>query len=166
MQMKYLSSLLFITLLNTTAMAKEIRTEIHINTGPEKVWAILTNFKDYPNWNPFIRSINGEVIVGQKITACIEPPGASGMTFKPRVLIFNTNKEFRWQGRLFMSGVFDGEHIFQLKANTDGTTTFIQSEKFKGILVPLFKRMINENTMAGFQLMNTKLKELAELDSQ
>ena len=40
-------------------MAKEIKTEILINAAPEKVWSILTNFEKYPDWNPFIKSING-----------------------------------------------------------------------------------------------------------
>jgi hypothetical protein len=43
-----------------------------------------------------------------------------------------------------------------------GKTTFIQSEKFKGILVPLFQKMLDNNTVAGFHTMNQKLKELSE----
>ena len=37
---------------------KEIKTEIIINSKPEKVWNILTNFEKYPEWNPFIKSIS------------------------------------------------------------------------------------------------------------
>ena len=39
---------------------KEIKTEIIINSKPEKVWSILTDFKNQPNWNPFISNISGE----------------------------------------------------------------------------------------------------------
>jgi hypothetical protein len=46
-----------------------------------------------------------------------------------------------------------------------GKTTFIQSEKFKGILVPLFQKMLGNNTVDSFHAMNQKLKELAELQS-
>jgi hypothetical protein len=147
---------------NTTVMAKEIKTEIKISTTPEKVWAILTDFGNYPNWNPFIKSITGQVAVGNKITARLEPPKAMGMTFKPKVLAFETNKEFRWLGHLLFPGLFDGEHKFELIDNGNGTTTFKQSEKFNGIFVPLFKKMLDKNTTNGFNLMNQKLKELAE----
>ena len=143
-------------------MAKEISTEITIAASPEKIWAILSDFNKYPNWNPFIKSIHGEAKVGQKITARIEPPDASGMTFKPTVLCFDKAKEFRWLGHLLFPGLFDGEHKFELIDNNNGTTTFIQSEKFKGILVPLFKKMLEVNSRNGFILMNEKLKELAE----
>lgn len=140
----------------------EIKTDILINATSSKVWAILTNFDNYPNWNPFIKSITGQVAVGNKITARIEPPDATAMTFTPKVLAFETNKEFRWLGHLLFAGLFDGEHKFELIDNQNGTTTFIQSENFKGILVPLFKKMLNTNTRNGFILMNQKLKELAE----
>jgi hypothetical protein len=58
--------------------------------------------------------------------------------------------------------LFDGAHKFELIKNADGSTTLIQSEKFKGILVPLFKKMLDVNTVNGFNAMNKKLKELAE----
>ena len=78
-------------------------------------------------------------------------------------MTFATNKEFRWRGRLLLGGLFDGVHKFEIIDNGDGTVTFKQSEKFKGILVPLFKKMLDTNTKDGFDQMNLKLKELAEL---
>lgn len=143
-------------------MAKEIKTEILINASPQKIWKILTDFEKYPTWNPFIKSIEGNVKVGEKITARIEPPEANGMTFKPEVLVFEENKKFSWSGHLFFTGLFDGEHIFELIDNKNGTTTFIQREKFKGILVPLFKKQLDNHTTQGFNEMNQKLKYLAE----
>lgn len=143
-------------------MAKEIKTEIVIHATPAKVWSILTNFEAYPQWNPFIKSIEGTVTVGKRIVARIEPPNAKGMTFKPKVLTFETNKEFKWLGHLLVPGLFDGEHKFELIDNRNGTTTFIQSEKFNGILVPLFKKLLDTNTKKGFEEMNEKLKALAE----
>jgi len=147
-------------------MAKEIKTEILIKASPEKVWSILTDFDNYPHWNPFIKSIKGKVAVGNKIIARIEPPEASGMTFKPEVLAFEPNKELRWIGHLLFTGLFDGEHRFELIDNGNGTTTFKQSEKFNGILVPLFKKSLDKNTTNGFILMNQKLKELAESEQK
>ena len=143
-------------------MAKEIKTEILINATSDKVWTVFTNFDNYLKWNPFIKSIIGQVLVGNVIIVQLKPPGAKGMTFKPKVLTFEPNKELRWLGHLLFPGLFDGEHKFELIDNGDGTTTFRQSERFKGILVPLFKKMLDENTMNGFNLMNQKLKELAE----
>jgi hypothetical protein len=154
--------LTWMLLLNLKIMAKEIKSQIVINASPEKVWAVLVDFKNYPNWNTFIQSISGEVKVGNKIEAYIEPPEGKGMAFKPKVLVLNANRELRWIGHLLFSGLFDGEHIFELIDNGNGTTTFIQRENFKGVLVPFFKRMLEVNTKNGFDLMNQELKTWVE----
>jgi hypothetical protein len=143
-------------------MKKEIKSEIHIQATPERVWSILTAFDQYSTWNPFIKSIQGPAKVGGKIIARIEPPEAKGMTFKPTVLVFDKNKEFKWIGRLIFPGIFDGEHRFELIDNGDGTTTFIQAERFKGILVRFLAKMLDGSTLNGFRAMNEKLKEEAE----
>ena len=143
-------------------MKKEIKTQITIEAAPSRVWEILTDFEQYPTWNPFIKSIKGQVETGAKIIVRLEPPGAKGMTFKPKVLAFKQNKEFRWIGHLFFPGLFDGEHRFELIDNGNGTTTFIQAEKFKGILVRMLSKMLDGSTLNGFKEMNERLKKEAE----
>ena len=141
----------------------EIKTQILINATSDKVWAVLTDFQNHPTWNPFIKNITGEPKVGSQITISIAPPDGKGMTFKPKVLAFEHNKEFRWLGKLLFKGLFDGEHKFELIDNGDGTTTFLHSEKFKGLLVGLFKNQLENNTKKGFELMNASLENYIEI---
>jgi len=138
-------------------MIKEIHTEILIYASPQKVWAVLTDFANYPTWNPFVKSVEVTVEVGNKITVKLPK-----MSFNPMVLAFEKNKEFRWSGNLFFEGLFDGEHSFVLVDNQDGTTTFKHSEKFAGILLGFFRKMLDKETKKGFEEMNQKLKEQAE----
>ena len=152
----FLSATLLISL---TVMAKEIKTEIVIQATPEKIWKILTDFENYPHWNPFITSLTGEVEKGNKIVVNIKPPNGSSKTFKPTILSKIDNKELSWKGKLLFKGLFDGKHKFELIDNRDETTTFIHSEKFSGIFVWLFSPQKTKN---GFSEMNQKLKELAE----
>lgn len=147
-------------------MKLEISTTIEITATYDKVWAILTDFEKYPQWNPFIKSITGNVTVGKTITAVIEPPKSNAMTFKPKILTYIKNRELSWLGHLIFPGLFDGKHKFEIIRNLDNTTTFIQSEQFSGILVFLFQKQLKSNTKKGFILMNEKLKELAESDKQ
>lgn len=143
-------------------MKKELITEITINAAPEKVWSVLTDFENFPNWNPFIKSLTGDVAVGNQIKVFLEPPGGKAMTFNPIVLAYTPNKEFRWIGKLFVKGIFDGEHKFELIANNDGTTRLIHSEKFSGLLIPLFGKMLDIDTKNGFIVFNEVIKERAE----
>ena len=160
--MKYLITIIFITLLKTSGMALEIKTEITINASPQEVWDILIDFNKYSDWNPFIKSINGNPQIDEKLTVTIEPPKETEMIFKPKILTILINKELCWLGHFLVPGLLDGKHKFEIINNANGTTTFIQSEIFKGILVPLFKNKLDNNTKNGFIAMNKKLKELAE----
>ncbi len=143
-------------------MAKQIKTQITIHAPAQKIWQVLTDFKKYNEWNPFITSITGNVAVNNIISAKLQPPASKGMTVKPRVLIFSANKEFKWRGQLLMPGVFTGEHKFEIIDNHNGSCTFIQSENFTGILLPFFKKMLDGATTQGFILMNEALKKMAE----
>jgi len=57
--------------------------------------------------------------------------------------------------------VFDGEHRFTLDRAGEVHTGFVQSETFKGVLVPLLGRALG-STGRGFEQMNQALKARAE----
>ena len=138
---------------------RSIETSIEIDAPPERVWEVFSDFASYPDWNPFVALLTGQVEVGERIEARLTPPGGKAMTFTPRVIAFTPEKEFRWLGNLLMPGLFDGEHQFLLEP-IDGTRTrFIQREDFTGVLVPLILRMVGTSTRAGFEAMNTALKQ-------
>lgn len=143
---------------------KKIITEITIDTEIARVWNVLTDFENHPKWNPFIKSIQGKKSVGEKLTVAIKPPEGNGMTFKPTILSFETNKEFRWKGKLGISGIFDGEHFFILEKLNDNQTKFIHGENFSGILVALMGGALDK-TKDGFELMNQALKKECEKKS-
>jgi hypothetical protein len=82
------------------------------------------------------------------------------MTFKPTVLAADPAHELRWLGRVLMPGLFDGEHGFRLEPTAAGCRLH-HGEEFRGILVPLFKRML-DNTARGFTAMNDALKVRVE----
>ena len=140
----------------------EINTEIEINAPSETVWNLLTDTSRFPEWNPFIRRLQGELKAGQKLVVFIQPSGARGMEFKPVVLKVEPTKELRWLGRLILPGLFDGEHIFQIEPLGSGRVHFRQLEIFSGIFVHLLKNSLDTDTRRGFNEMNQKLKELAE----
>jgi len=141
---------------------KELRTEIKIKASPEKIWTILTDFTKYPEWNPMIKSFKGDLTEGQKVIVRLEQPGSRAMTFKPVITKVVPNQQLRWQGHLLIGGLFDGEHIFEITDYPDGSCTFVHREIFKGILIPLFAKMIDNNTKRAFIMMNERLKELCE----
>ena len=144
-------------------MAKRhIETDIEINAPASQVWAILTDFARMPSWNPFIKSISGNLVQGARLAIHIAPPGSSGMHFKPTVLSVRPERELRWLGHLLVPGIFDGEHYFLLEPiNEKNRTRLTQGEKFSGLLVGLLSGTLTA-TSAGFKAMNKALKQQAE----
>ena len=139
-----------------------VQTQIAIDASLERVWSLLVDFPSYPSWNPFVRSIEGRSEVGQSLNVFVQPPGSSGMRFRPTVLAVEANREFRWRGKFLLLGLFDGEHYFKLEAKRNGGLIFHHGELFSGILVPLFRRSLDGATRQGFIAMNTALKREAE----
>lgn len=140
---------------------KEIITEITIDANISTVWKVLMDFENHPKWNPFIKSISGEKIVGKKLEVFIKPPDGNGMTFKPVILKLDVNKEFRWKGKLGVPGLFDGEHFFILEPIEGNKTKFVHGEKFSGLLIPLLGKIFDK-TAIGFDQMNKALKSKCE----
>jgi hypothetical protein len=141
----------------------ELRAEIQIDAEPGRVWAVLMDFDAYREWNPFITSIQGERTVGARLRARLQPPGGRGITMKPSVTVNEPDAAFGWLGRLGgISHLFDGAHRFELQPIDGGSRTrFVQSERFRGILLPLVRRSILPATLAGFEAMNRALAERA-----
>ena len=137
----------------------ELRTEIEINAPPERVWQILTDTEKFLEWNPFIHRLKGNLIVGETIEVFLGESPNKGMTFRPKVLEVTPNRTFRWLGKLFFGGIFDGEHIFEIELLDDKRVRFVQREKFGGIAVRFFNF---DSTRRGFEAMNRALKARAE----
>ena len=141
---------------------KELRSQIEIEASAERVWQVLTNFAAYPEWNPFIRWVNGRPEVEEQLVVRMRPSGTRGMTFRPTVMKVEANRQLRWLGHLLVPGLFDGEHIFEIEGLDLGRVLFTQREVFKGLLVPLLARSLDRDTQRGFEEMNRALRERAE----
>ena len=139
--------------------ALEISTQINIAATAVRVWAVLTDFESYPEWNPFIPEVSGAPTEGSQLTVKIQPADGGVMIFKPTVLVAEPARELRWLGRVVVPGLFDGEHRFVITPQDDGTSHIEHAESFSGMLLPLFRGTINRNTRRGFEAMNTALAE-------
>ena len=138
----------------------EIQAQIEIAATPEVVWSILADFAAYPDWNPFVTSIEGNQAVGEQLTVRLEPP-ARAATVRLTVRRFRANQELRWLGKLGPPGIFEGEQHFRLEPNGNGTT-FHHSEQFRGLLAVPMLWFLRKSTERGFDAMNVALKARAE----
>jgi hypothetical protein len=142
---------------------RQLQTSIIIEARPAQVWKTLTAFEQYPDWNPFIVKLSGQPQAGAQLEAHLKIGSKPPQVFKPRVLVCKPEQEFRWLGKLFVRGLFDGEHYFQLEAMPNGHTRLLHGEHFSGLLAGPVLRMIEADTRQGFEAMNAALKGRVEV---
>src|SRR5262249_31565776 len=135
---------------------RRIATTIDIAAPAHTVWRILTDFAAYPDWNPFIRRLSGELAVGGRLEVTLQPPGRRPMSFRPVVQLLEPERELRWRGRVLLPGLFDGEHAFVIHPRGGGCRLH-HEETFNGLLVPLFTKMLAD-TEQGFLAFNVALQ--------
>ena len=56
-------------------MRKSSKTEIIIYASKEDVWTALTDFKNYPTWNPFVVRIEGKPEKGYRLKNTLKNGG-------------------------------------------------------------------------------------------
>ena len=140
----------------------QLDTHIDIAASPRRVWDVLTDFSRYPQWNPFIREIRGEVREGARLHVRLGPPDGRVMTFRPVVTQAEPDRSFAWLGTLMASWLFSGAHEFHLEPLDSNRTRFHHREAFAGILVPFLRKSLQNDTRRGFILMNEAVKAEAE----
>ena len=141
---------------------KAIETHIIVDSTPEKIWDILTNFEEYGLWNPFMTKVEGDAKLGAKIKVQIRTMRGKQRIYHPIITKFEINKELRWKGKSFLPGIFDGERIFLIDKTADNKVAFFHKELFSGLGVKLVGNKLDENLGEGFEKMNLALKKRAE----
>jgi hypothetical protein len=140
---------------------RTLETSVDIEATPARVWATLADWPAYPDWNPFVRAIEGRPEVGQRLRVRLQLPGGKPMSVAPTLIAYEPCRRFAWLGRLGLPGVFDGNHAFELE-EFEGGTRLIHHERFSGVSVPLLWPLLRRRTEAGFIAMNHALKQRVE----
>ena len=142
-------------------MSKTLTTEIDIAAAPQQVWQVLSDLSAYGEWNPFIVQATGRAVVGDRLTLRMQPASGKERTLRPTVTEARDGELLRWVGHLAVPGLMAVEHTFSLKAAGSGTR-LVQSEDFRGVLVPLVARTLERGTLPAFRRMNEALKRRVE----
>jgi hypothetical protein len=134
-----------------------ISTTLEIEAPASRVWSVLVDLPAYAEWNPFVVEASGMVAVGETLSLRMALPGREPMTIEPRLLVVQPERELRWKGRLFLPGLFDGEHVFVLTGLSDERTRLDHYERFGGLLLPIARGMVYDATVGAFHAMNAAL---------
>lgn len=140
---------------------RTLSSEIEIDASSDVVWQVLTDFGSYQDWNPVEIRMAGEPVAGTVLEHTSKIPGRKPMQFRPTITEAQPGKVLAWEGRLFMPGLFDVHHRFELEALPGQRTRLRQLERFSGIFIP-FTGSTLRKTREAFEIANRAIKLRAE----
>lgn len=129
-----------------------------IYAAPETIWELLTEASGYPDWNPAVLAIEGEIAEGRQIrlTSIVNP----NRQFKLNVSDVRAPHHMVWSDGMPL-GLFKGVRTFDVIPQDDGTSEFKMEETYTGLMAPLITKSIPDMT-DSFHLFADGLKEAAE----
>lgn len=135
------------------------RGEIEINANPDTIWDVLVDIKNWPQWNPEIKSasLEGEVAEGSKFrwkARSISITSIFQEVNKPRLL--------SWTGKTM--GI-KAVHIWKLEPINDAT--IIQTEEsWEGPFTRLMKGnaqdMLQKSIDSGLQYLKQEIEKTSQ----
>lgn len=138
---------------------KSYHTSIQINKPKKEVWAKLTDFEDYPNWNPLVGKLSGDIRENGQIQMHIVP---LNQNFSANLIAFKPEEEMTWLGKQFSTAVIAGTHYYRLKAIDANTTLLEHGETFTGFLSYFIPKSLLQKMERSFIKHNEQLKTQIE----
>jgi hypothetical protein len=137
------------------------RDEVIIHAAPEEVWGILTDLDKHSEWNPLIYRAKGNIVLGGRVRLSAKS-GSNDMNYDCLVVKVEVNREFEWKWHIVLPFLFRGEHTFTIEPVDEKSIRFINVEIFKGVLVPLFTKVLATDSKDSMVAMDKALKYRVE----
>ncbi len=116
-----------------TTFRMEYAIGINVQAAPKRVWALLTNAADFPRWNSTVKSIEGNIALGEKIK--LKATIAPERIFNLAISEFVPEQKMVWRDG--MVPMFTGVRTFTLTPKADGSTDFAMAEVYSGLMLPM-----------------------------
>lgn len=116
-----------------TTFNRETKITISIKADTAIVWALLTKASDYTRWNTTVTSIEGTIALGETIK--LKSTLSEKRIFKLKIKEMQAHKKLVW-------GDSNGNRVYTLSNNNDGTVLFSMTEKIGGLMFPLYAKHI------------------------
>jgi hypothetical protein len=139
-----------------------LENRIDIKAPPHQVWAVLTDFASYPDWNPFVRELRGEAVEGRSLSVRIRSSTGNERQFWARIVKSEAPDLLRWQDDIVGAGLLRCQHSFALTPRTDGGTTVAQMLSFSGPLAALVRGRFAREVGTGVEAMGKALRARVE----
>ena len=128
---------------------------VDIDAPPAQVWDVLTDFASYKSWNPLLRNVEGDLVMGGslRVQTTFIP-----MTLSATVTAVDKPNHFAWEDHVplnLLTPVFS-VHLLPLSENR---TRVIIAESFTGPLLPILGRRLDRQMPPLYEAMGKALAQ-------
>jgi len=124
----------------------------------EKVWEALADFGAYPEWNPLVKSMEGNPEPQGSVQVTIAYPGADLLQGRAEVTGWVPPKYFSFTLRKGPAWWYQEEHIFRLKTRDDGKVVFYNEVYATGLSLRFGRKASSHRIRHSLDRMNEELK--------
>ena len=135
--------------------------EVEIGAPRERVWAELTDFAGFSQWNPFITHLSGKLAVAARLSTTYSFPDGGETRIHPEIVVLHPPRELRWRSRWWLPSILSVEYFWLLAETPGGATRFAQGENLSGLAVKYLGQQHTRMARA-MVAMNQALKQRAE----
>lgn len=135
---------------------------VEINASRERVWNILTDLKQYPQWNPFTYRVVTTLAIGDPVDLYVRFRKRGEVTQKEQVCIVQKPERLAWGMKMGARFILCAQRDQVLTALDDGHCTYQTWDAFSGLLTPLVMALFRQDIEDGFNAMAAALKVRAE----
>jgi hypothetical protein len=138
------------------------RTTFPIEAPSEVVWDVLVDFERYPEWNPSLPSIAGDLRVGSTVSMTLAMPGRPSPKVKAELTEVVPRERLVWHGKVGADWLFAGHRQFIIDPGDGGTVRFTHVEDVHGLLFPLFRALMGSAIQRHHDALNAALTKRAQ----
>lgn len=135
---------------------KSAHSELIINAPAEKVWTVLTDFGKYPEWNPTMKLVKGEVKEGNKVVYQFTQDADNVSEISAKVQKLIPNKLLNQKGGIPLILTFNHRYVLEPQGEK---TKMIIHEDYGGIGVNFWNPKEVEK---AYERLNQALKKRVE----
>lgn len=138
-----------------------VRNERIIRAPIEHVWAVLTDFDRYPEWNPFTFGVTTDRVIGHPVKLEVDL-GRMRITMNERLTRYDDGKAVAWGVKWGGGLLLDCDRVQELERIDAASTRYRCHEAFDGLLAPLVFRLYRAPVQVGFDRAADALRRRCE----
>jgi len=143
-------------------MALEIDHVVDIDAPPEVVWRVLTDFENYPEWNPFAVRCRTSLVPGEPIDMMVKLGPGPLRKQREWIRTHTPGQEFSYAIKPVPGGVLRSMRQQSIAPLDGNRTRYTAHFEIGGLALPLVRLLMGRALRQGFDGLAVGLKAQAE----